>query len=74
MTKKDLSDKQKDNLEEVRHKLGLYSIIELSQMFNCHRNAIDYALNTGKLKYISPNRKDRFIYLNDYLEYMANNQ
>ncbi|MBQ8845065.1 MAG: hypothetical protein IJ008_03505 [Clostridia bacterium] len=64
--------KQINELEliEVRKKIGLYSIKELCLMFKIGRESIDYALNTNRLKYISPNNRDRYIYLKDYLKYV----
>ena len=61
-----------DKLVEVRHERGLYSIAELCSMFGCGRGKIDFALNTGLLKYISPNNRERFVYLADFLNYMEN--
>lgn len=64
-----------DNLNkliEIRHERGLYSIVELCAMFGCGRAKIDFALNTGQLKYVSPNNRDRFIFINDFLVYMEN--
>lgn len=56
-------------LVNARHAIGLYSIKELCEMFNCGRSKIDYGINNGELPYISPNNKDRFVYLKDFLEY-----
>lgn len=59
-------------LVEARHNLGLYSIRELQIMFSCGRETIDFAINSGKLKYLSPNNKDRYVYLKDFQKYMEN--
>lgn len=63
----------KNALIETRHHAGLYSIKELCTMFGCGRAKIDFALNTGQLKYISPNNRERFIYLEDFLSFMKTN-
>lgn len=57
-------------LVEARHNLGLYSIQELCSMFGCGRTKIDLAINTGQLKYISPNNRDRFVYLKDFFDFL----
>lgn len=62
-----MSKEEINTLVEDRHRLGLYSVIELAKMFSVGRSAIDYLLNTGQLKFISPNNKSRFILLKDYL-------
>ena len=59
----------REQLIEARQKLGLYSIKELCAMFGCGRSKIDEAINSGKLKYMSPNGRSRFIFLNDFLEF-----
>ena len=64
-----MSEDQKKVLIQVRHERGLYQIKELCAMFGCGRSKIDFALNTKKLKYISPNGRDRFIYLDDFLKF-----
>lgn len=61
---------QESALVKARHAIGLYSISELTEMFGMSRFHLDNALNLGELKYISPNNKTRFIYLQDYLEYL----
>ncbi len=63
----------KEVLIEARHKIGLYSIKELCDMFGCGRFLIDLGVNSGKLKYLSPNNRDRFIYLNDFLKFIERN-
>lgn len=65
----DKSEKVKQ-LIEARHNLGLYSIQELCSMFGCGRSKIDLAINTGQLKYISPNNRDRFVYLKDFFNFL----
>lgn len=59
----------KNQLIEARQKIGLYSIKELCAMFGCGRSKIDAAINSGKLRYMSPNGKSRFVFLNDFLEF-----
>lgn len=54
----------------VRQSKGLYSIKELAKMFGIGRARIDYALNTNQLKYVSPNGKTRFIFIDDFFEYL----
>ena len=63
-------DIKQQELIEARQKVGLYSIQELCSMFCCGRSKIDFAINSGQLKYMSPNNRDRFVYLNDFLDYM----
>lgn len=60
-------------LIEARHKIGLYSIKELCSMFACGRSLIDKGINSGILKYMSPNNRDRYVYLNDFLKYIEKN-
>lgn len=72
MQKQILEPTAAEELVKARHAIGLYSINELRCMFATDgkpksRYSIDMLLNTGKLKYISPNGRERFIYLNDYL-------
>lgn len=66
----DLTPKHKNELRKARHAIGLYSIKELCEMFDCSRHNIDNAINTGCLKYVSPNNRDRYVYLQDFLSYM----
>jgi len=61
---------EKEKLKNVRHERGIYSIKELSIMFDCHRKKIDDAINNNSLHYMSPNGRTRFIYLSDYLLYI----
>lgn len=61
-------------LTELRHNTtGLYKIKELALMFDISRFSIDAAIKSGKLEYISPNNRDRYIKLNDFLEFMKKN-
>ncbi|MBQ8749677.1 MAG: hypothetical protein IJZ29_04355 [Clostridia bacterium] len=64
------SEKLYLDLVEIRHKQGLYKIEELADMFSIGREQISYAINTGRLRYMSPNNKTRFVYLNDFIEYL----
>lgn len=57
-------------LIELRKQIKLFSIGELCVMFNCGRGSIDDAINSGQLEYLSPNNRDRYIYLDKFLEYM----
>lgn len=59
-----------EELTKVRQSQGIYSIRELSSMFQCGRSKIDNAINTGQLNYLSPNNRDRYVFLNDFLKYM----
>lgn len=68
--KEKISKQQQDKLEKARHAIELYSINELCIMFHCSRYSIDNAINLKKLDYISPNNRDRYIYLKDFLKYM----
>jgi len=61
---------ENEKLKNVRHERGIYSIKELSIMFDCHRKKIDDAINHNGLHYMSPNGRTRFIYLADYLSYI----
>ncbi|MBO5022233.1 MAG: hypothetical protein J6C53_01995 [Clostridia bacterium] len=58
-----------EELIQARKAIGLYSICELCTMFGCGRKKIDDACNSKKLRYISPNGKGRFIYLNDFIKF-----
>ena len=69
-----LSKQQMLELEKARHVKEIYSINELCAMFNCSRYSIDNAINIGKLDYISPNNRDRYIFLPDFLAYMKEQQ
>lgn len=60
-------------LMDARHKMGIYSVSELCCMFECGRAKIDVLLNKGQLKYISPNGRTRYVYLNEYLELISKN-
>lgn len=60
-----------ETLDKARHAISLYTIRELCTMFGCGRAHIDMALNNGSLKFMSPNNRDRFIYLNDFLEFFT---
>lgn len=68
--KKDMTYDYQEKLKDARHMIRLYSLEELMAMFECGRMYIDMAINSGKLKHISPNFRDRYIYLADFLEYM----
>ena len=57
-------------LRKFRQTKGYLTIKEVCDMFNCGRDYIDYGINTRKLKYMSPNNKTRFIYLDDFIGYM----
>ena len=57
----------KEELRLSRRLLGLYTIKELSDMFDIGRHKIDLMINTGKLKYVSPNGKTRYVLLKDYV-------
>jgi len=59
-----------EKLTAARHGIGLYSLKEICIMFNCSRYSLDNAINLGELKYISPNNRDRYVYLSTYLEYL----
>lgn len=60
----------KEQLIKTRQDLGLYTINELSKIFSINRQSIDFAVNSGKLSYMSPNNKTKFISLTDFLGYM----
>jgi hypothetical protein len=57
-------------LYRIRQNDGLLTISELCAMFKCGRAYIDNAVNSGKLKFMSPNNKLRFIQKQDFIEYM----
>lgn len=65
-----MTEEQKNRLVKTRHELGLYSIKEICNMFGCGRTLIDKALKTGELDSMSPNNKERFVYLKDFMEFM----
>lgn len=64
-----MSQEQEEKLRKARHDIGLYTIKELAVMFDCGRQSIDNAINTGQLKYISPNNKTRYVFVSDFLKY-----
>ena len=68
--KRNNSEKLYLDLIEIRHNQGLYDINELCKMFNVQRPFINFAIESGRLKYMSPNNKQKFIYLNDFIDYM----
>lgn len=57
-----------EELVKARQEIKLFTIDELCTMFACGRMHIDNALNSGRLKYMSPNNRDRYIYLDDFLK------
>ncbi len=65
-----MTEEDKKVLVEARHEKGLYSIRELRAMFDVGRCSIDFALNSGQLKWMSPNGKERFVFLDDFIEWM----
>lgn len=65
-----MSEEEKKAMVEKRHERGLYSIKELQAMFGIGRVTIDYALNSGQLKWMSPNGSTRFVFLKDFMEWM----
>ena len=68
--KKNNSEKMYLDLITIRHNQGLYDINELCKMFSVQRPYIIFAIESGRLKYMSPNKKQKFIYLDDFIEYM----
>lgn len=66
-----MSEAEKNKLKETRHQLGIFTITELSEMFKVGRHKIDHYLNTGQLKYISPNGRTRFVRLKEYVEVLG---
>lgn len=58
------------SLIKSRQDMGIYSIDELAKIFNISRRSIDKAINNQQLTYISPNNKQRFVYLDVFIEYM----
>lgn len=65
-----MTEVNEKELVDLRHSKGLYSVKELCVMFCCGRGSIDYALNSKRLNYISPNNRDRYVYISDFVEYM----
>lgn len=65
-----MSEKERKELIELRHSQGLYSIKELMAMFGIGRHALDFAMNSGQLKWMSPNNRERFVYMSDFLLWM----
>lgn len=65
-------DTIQSDLKNARIAIGLYSISELCLMFGCSRYSIDNPINRNELKYISPNNKTRYVYLQDFLNYLEN--
>ena len=60
-------------LKKFRIQKGYLTIKELCDMFGCGRDYIDYGINVGRLRYMSPNNKLRIVYLDDFIEYMKTN-
>lgn len=61
-----------DDLVKFRQNMGIFSISEICKMFGCGRSYIDLMINNQMLNYISPNNRDRFVYLNDFLTCVQN--
>lgn len=61
---------KKEDLVKFRRDMGIFSISEICEMFGCGRSYIDFMINDQKLNYITPNNRDRFVYLNDFLNCM----
>ena len=57
-------------LQQARHSVGIYSIKEISTMFNMSYQRVKFAVDTKKVKSFSPNRKIRYLYLADWVKYM----
>ena len=57
-------------LQQARHSVGIYSIKEISTMFNISYQRVKFAVDTKKVKSFSPNRKIRYLYLADWVKYM----
>ena len=60
-------------LQKARHQVGLYSLKELSLMFDVGLQKVKFAVDTKKVKSISPNRKVRYVFLSDWVAYMEKN-
>ena len=60
-------------LQRFRIQKGYLTIKELSDMFGIGRDYIDYGINIGMLKYMSPNNKLRIVKLDDFIKYMEMN-
>lgn len=60
-------------LQKFRIEKGYLTIKELSKMFGVGRDYIDYGINIGRLKYMSPNNKLRIVRLDDFIKYMETN-
>lgn len=65
-----MNKKKEEKLLNARHAIGLYSIKELCVMFGCSRYNIDKAINNKKLKYMSPNNRDRYICIDEFIHFM----
>lgn len=68
-----MSGESKNKLIDIRHQLGFFTSEELQVMFNCGRDVIYNAINSKKLKYISPNGKNRFIKIDEFKQFLINN-
>lgn len=65
---KELTKTEKSALKKARFGIGYYSISELQAMFSdCGRSKIDYLINSGELSSISPNNRERYVKLEDFL-------
>lgn len=60
----------KEELVKGRQDKGFFTIEELSKRYGVHRYSIDNAINTGKLPFMTPNNKTRFIKETDFEQYM----
>ncbi len=71
-------DKNAEALIKARHDIGLFSIKEIREMFPrkdgkpMSRYTIDYLINSNQLKYVSPNGRDRYVFLKDYITATTN--
>jgi len=70
--------KQVDALANARHAIGLYSISEMCEIFPrangkpMSRHTVDFLINSGQLRYVSPNGRDRYVFLAEYIEVTTN--
>lgn len=59
-----------NNLPPARQYMGLYSVKELAEVFGFSRTCIDRAIKQGELAYVSPNNKTKYVYIEDFAEFM----
>jgi predicted site-specific integrase-resolvase len=60
----------KEDLIKGRQEKGFFTIEEISKRYGINRYSVDIAINSGKLPFMTPNNKTRFIKEEDFESYM----